>query len=385
MFKAFRLNSTLSTLVLAVLIAGGVASGVHYFQRLDGKVDAENIGKLLTNFSNETATQVASNESAGNKAETWAASAPGRVGPKGGNVKVRAEASGVVVRVLAASSDKVMKGDVLALLKDDDIQAKLAAARAEVAVRLGERDEEPEKNTLMVERRKADDDVAKAERALHLAQLNFDRRYMVESADVQDGGSVTTDLSRERKQIEDARMRVDQAIAKREEVLKKAGMPMPTRLDSGLALARSDLRLAELALERTRVRATASGTVMRLNIVAGEATSPTSPQAVAVIGNMAALEVVAEVDERDVTKVVKGQSVIVRSNAFPGQDFVGTVASVDPALGPPVIKAQGAHNPADVDVLKVKIALEGKSNLMPGMRVDVFFQKKGPVKAALRQ
>ena len=69
-----------------------------------------------------------------------------------------------------------------------------------------------------------------------------------------------------------------------------------------------------------------------------------------------------------------GQAAIVRSDAFPGKDFEGKVASLAQALGPSRLGQRGPRKPTDVDVLEVLIELVGQPPLLPGMRVDVFLK-----------
>ena len=92
----------------------------------------------------------------------------------------------------------------------------------------------------------------------------------------------------------------------------------------------------------------------------------------------------AEVEERDVSKIRTGQSAVVRSDAFPGREFGGRIESMGQALGPPRLSQRGPRRPSDVDVLEVFIDLEPNSPLLPGMRVDVFFKPETTVQAPVR-
>ncbi|MCB1509465.1 MAG: efflux RND transporter periplasmic adaptor subunit [Hyphomicrobiaceae bacterium] len=324
--------------------------------------------------------QVAQNTAAPTTGQVWEASAPGRIEPRGGRVNIRPEASGIITQVFAAVHDRVKAGDILAILKDEEIRAKLEAARAEVAVRLGERDEEPSKNALVTERRKADDALAAAERRLYEARMEFDRLFIARRS----GAATDAQVEAARAGITQAKANIAEQARNRATVLAKPKMPQPTRLDSGLQIARSELKVAELAYERTRVRAPVGGTVIGVDATVGEGTSPSSVLPLVVTADMTVMEVKAELDERDVSKVTGGQAVVIRSNAFPGQSFGGKVVMIKPALGSPALKARGPRKPSDVDVLEVKIALDGQTPLMPGMRVDVFFKPTQPVKAAAR-
>ena len=87
-------------------------------------------------------------------------------------------AGGRVLEVYAAAGDKVRKDDLLVRLRDDEAYERLVQARAEVGVRLGERDEEEEKDQAVIARRKAADALAAAERALHKAWIDLDKVYL---------------------------------------------------------------------------------------------------------------------------------------------------------------------------------------------------------------
>ena len=142
--------------------------------------------------------------------------------------------------------------------------------------------------------------------------------------------------------------------------------------------------MTELAFEKTRVRATADGVLLQLEATAGEATSASASVPLAVIGNTSSLKVTAEVEERDISKVWLGQDVVIRSNAFAGKEFAGKVTHMAPRVGRPGLGLRTASEPRDVEVLEVDIALDGKTPLLPGMRVDVFFKPKAAVKAAAK-
>ena len=87
----------------------------------------------------------------------------------------------------------------------------------------------------------------------------------------------------------------------------------------------------------------------------------------------------AEIEERDTAKVRVGQSTIIKSDAHPGKDFEGTVATIAQALGPGKLAQRGPRRPNDVEVLEVVIDLAAGSPLLPGMRVDVFFKPDATV------
>ena len=102
-----------------------------------------------------------------------------------------------------------------------------------------------------------------------------------------------------------------------------------------------DLRAAEAALENLIIRSPIDGTVLQINLRAGELASPSSPQPLVVVGDVSSLRVRAEVDERDFGEIQVGHSVVVRSTAFRGRDVAGTVVSIAPLIEPGRIGVRG--------------------------------------------
>ena len=151
-------------------------------------------------------------------------------------------------------------------------------------------------------------------------------------------------------------------------------MPLSQRLESSLAMARAELTSTEIALERTRIRAPADGTVLSIQAKVGETAVPSPDSALLEFGDLTGLRLRAEVEDRDAAKVHVGQRVIVKAEAFPDKEFEGTVTSISPSLGSPRIATRGPRRPNDVEVVEVMVDLDGNPPLFIGMRVDTFFR-----------
>ncbi len=299
----------------------------------------------------------------------WAASATGRVEPKDGEVRISSETAGKIVEVLASTNDQVKTGDLMLRIDDDDYYTKIAAASAEAGVRERERGEE-QATGLALDRRNAEDAVAKAQRDVFAAHEAFDAAYRAGKTSKGNADAAET----ARKNLASKEQALDTAKAKLADVNTKPGLPLPMRLESSLALARSDLTSAELALERTRIRAPADGTVLNVLARVGETAVPSPDSAVVVFGDMSSLRLRAEVEERDAGKVHVGQRVVVKADAFPDKTFEGTVTSISQSLGAPRIASRGPRRPNDVEVVEVMVSLDGHPPLFTGMRVDTFFK-----------
>src|SRR5262245_5356780 len=197
----------------------------------------------------------------------WAASAPGRVEPLGGEIRISAQAPGRINEVLVTVNDKVAAGDLLLRLADEELLARVHAARAEAAVRKRDRDNETVGKAAQ-DRRTAEDNFANAERQLALARGELDRVLIARRS--AGNGAAEVDKARDSarkagEQLEAARTNLRRALA--------ADAPAQTRLEAGLAAARAELSLAEAALERARIRAPSNGNILQLNARVGETAS----------------------------------------------------------------------------------------------------------------
>ena len=278
---------------------------------------------------------------------------------------------GRITEVLAAVNDKVQVGDLLIKLDSSDLEARVVGAEAEAAVRRRDRDQEKETvSKLAAERRTAEDAAATAERQLANQRIEFDRVVRAH----RNGKATAEDLKKSRDLIAAARDKFDAARTQSRKVLSTEGLPLQTRLEAALAAARAELSLADSALERAHIRAPKTGSVLQVFATVGEGAQPSPENVQIVMGDVSALRVRAEIEERDSGKIRVGQTAIVRSDAAPGKDFEGKVSTIAQSLTSSRLGAKGPRKPTDVDVLEIFIDLDGQPPLLPGMRVDVFLK-----------
>jgi len=122
------------------------------------------------------------------------------------------------------------------------------------------------------------------------------------------------------------------------------------------------------------IRAPISGTVLQINAKPGELASPSNAQPLLIIGDVSALRVRAELDERDLGEIKIGQPAVIRTDAFRGRDFAGKVSFIAPIVEPGRISARGQRNVTDVDAIEVLVDLAQPDPLAVGMKVDVYFK-----------
>jgi HlyD family secretion protein len=360
-----KADSSLNMLIVAALVALGI--GYYVPQTFSQK------GSDGANKASSGTTPAPTHQIAQAQAPTWAASAPGRVEPMGGEIRITSQVPGRIDEVLVGVNDKVSAGDLMVRLADDDLVARVQAARAEVAARKRERDNETVGKQAQ-DRRTAEDNFANAERAFWNAREDLDRALIARRTGAATDGP---DIDKSREALKQASERLDQSRTALRRALQ-ADAPAPSRLEAALSAGRAELSLAETALDRTRIRAPAAGSILQLQARVGETVAPSPEAPLVVMGDVSALRVRAEFEERDLGKVKLGQAAVVRSDAFPGQDFEGKVSSLAQSLGPSKLGQRGPRRPTDVDVLEVLIDLTGRPPLLPGMRVDVFLKAQAP-------
>jgi len=143
--------------------------------------------------------------------------------------------------------------------------------------------------------------------------------------------------------------------------------------------AQAMLDAAKLNLDYTVVIASIDGQVSKINIQPGQLVQP--GQSLFYIINNAEAWVIANFKETQLNKMVIGQKVTIKADAYPDTEFEGTITSFSPATGArfsllPPDNATG-NFVKTIQRLPVKISLNTNNDvekiklLRPGMNVDV--------------
>jgi HlyD family secretion protein len=302
--------------------------------------------------------------------QVWAAVAPGVVEPRSGQIKIAAPVVGRVSEVLVKINDKVANDEPLLRLDDEDAQGRVASAQAQVAMREKARNEKSAGKA--ANRRDAEDAVADAEAAVVDARNTFDKAVHAKRSG--SGSDATVAAART------AWMRAQDNLERERSQLHKiegqSGTPLPTQLEGQLNVARIELRVALAGLEKLTIRAPISGTVLKVDVKAGEVAAPSLPQPLLLLGDLSQLRVRAELDEHNTGKIKIGEAVVVRAEAFPGQTFAGKVATIAPLVQPARLVSPGSRNLTDFSINEVMVDLNEAGPLIAGMNVDVYFRAK---------
>jgi HlyD family secretion protein len=306
----------------------------------------------------------------------WDATAPGRVEPSSQTIRVAAPIVGRIAEVVAKVNEKVFAGELLVRLDDDEARARLVGAEAQVALHQRTRNDERRKGS--DERRRDEDAVAEAERSVVQAQAALDK-----TATAKRGAGSGDELEATRAALSRAQGRLREQ-RDRLAALNAEGATLPTRAEAELTAARADLAAAVATLENTRIRAPLAATVLQVQAKVGEMAVPSSEHPLILLGDVTALQVRAELDERDFVKVRVGQRVLVRAHAFRDREFQGRVASVAQYVEAARMTSAEQRKLSDIDVAEVIVALTDPGPLVVGMQVDAYFSSEPPEEQGTR-
>lgn len=221
-------------------------------------------------------------------------------------VQVGAEIAGLVLERRVMEGDRVVPGDVLVVLRAQDLEARRDEARAALAAL-----REAERPDAEARLRQARADLAQAERDL-ARRRELGERQLVAREDVELAAQA----------VVAARAAADQArIA-------------VAALDGGAreAQARERLAAAEADVARAVIRATVAGTVLVRSVEPGDTVTP--GQVLLEIARDAPGEVLLALDEKNLDRLEVGQSATCIADAFPGRPFAATVHHVAPGVDP---------------------------------------------------
>ncbi len=206
---------------------------------------------------------------------------------------VSSEIAGRLEALYVGEGSRVQKGQVMGVLRNQDQRTAVQAARAALASA------------------KATHEEAKANRDQSELEL---RR----SGEMKERGLV----SASEYEAAEARAKVDRARV--------------NRTAAEIQSAEAQLRVAEVDLDKTYIRAPFAGAVLRKEAEVGEIVSPIPSSggltrgAIVTMANLATLEVEADVNEGYVSRAREGMRAEITLDAYPGDRFPGHVRQIVP-------------------------------------------------------
>ena len=295
----------------------------------------------------------------------WIAAGPGRVEPISGEIRLSASVPGRLDKIVVHVRDKVTEGMLLAIGDDREQLARVQAAEAEVSFREAER-ETAISSSLTNPRRSAEDSVANSQSEVWRNQMALDRLAAT--------GARAEALEIAKASLAGSKVLLAKSQLALDALDKSNNASRPTRTESALAVARAERAIAYAVLEKTRIRAPRAGTVLNVLKLPGDAVGTAADDAVIAMGDIDRLRVRVEIDESDVANIALGQHVVVRSDAFPAKSFSGVVTFIGATARPRALAARHAIATIKDNAIQVIVGLEASPPLVPGMRVDAFFE-----------
>ncbi len=249
------------------------------------------------------------------------------------NVAIGVPAPGLVTEVFVKVNDTIQAGAPLFKLDDRDLLA--------------------EKFTIQAQR-----EIAQAQLAVSHAQLTKIQSQLARLAAVSDRRAVSGDDLENREQ--------EVAVAQAQVIAAKAQ----------LASAEFSLQRLTLLIDRLTVRAPRDGDIIQLNIRAGEyaGTAPKNPAMI--IGQTDKLQIRADIDEQNATRIRPGQRAIAYLKGDPSITFPLDFIRVEPFVIPKISLTGASTERVDTRVLQVIFLLNRPENppLYVGQQVDVFIE-----------
>lgn len=254
-----------------------------------------------------------------------------------------------VSEVLVEAGDRVEADVLLVRLADEEAVAALAQAEAAVA----EAEAGLSRNQ-GVGRRLASQSLERARIDAEQAESDYTRQQSLFQA-----GVVTeADLERGRRERDATRSR--RVSASIDVAASGASGSDARALAAALSGAQARLRSAEVALQRTQLRAPSAGVVLVRHVERGEVVRP--GDALITFAGDGPLEILVRPDESNLARLAVGQRALVSPDAFPDRRLNAEVARIAPSIDP----SRGT--------VDVELTLEEEIDLRPEMTVTVEIQ-----------
>ncbi len=239
-------------------------------------------------------------------------------------VDIGTQVSGTVQKLYVDFNSIVHKGQLIAQLDPAPSQQDLDSAKAA--------------------KEKAEIDLRQQQAALEIDQKNMDRAEKLHAQ------NLDTDQEREQAELQ---VKQDQAVLKQDQ--------------AAVEIAQANIEQAQVNLDYCTIASPIDGVVISRNVDEGQtvASRLAAPTLYVLATDLTQLQIVADVDESDVSRLRAGQTALFTVDAYPGRTFKGTVQIVR-------LNATNTNNVVTYQV--VADVPNPDLRLMPGMTATVNIQ-----------
>ncbi len=276
-------------------------------------------------------------------------------------VNLRAEVPGRILRLLVDEGDRVARGQVVAELDPQEVEAQLALARTELATARARLEEEQAGVVMLRERIRTRIEETRATRERAARDLERLKGLHAE------GAISRQQLDQIQAEFEVAVAAHEAALADRDQVAVKEHQVAAAR--AAVAQREAQIRLVEVQRTRMSIRSPIAGLVTRRLANEGEVVGLGGGSTITLGGPLFTLVDVdrqyvrATIDEFDARQIRLGQEARVSLEALPGRTLRGRVYKISPAV---------SGERQEARTFSIRVALEeGKDFVKPGMSADV--------------
>ena len=222
-------------------------------------------------------------------------------------VQVGSEITAVVLERRVQEGDVVAVGDVLVVLRADDLAAR--AREAQANLQQLERAARPQAQAAL---READAQLVQAARELQRRRELFDRQLIArESLEQAEQAEIVARAAADTARVQLARLALG---------------------DADEAVLRERLAAAQAALARTEIRAGVAGTVLSRNAEPGDLVQP--GKVLFEIARAGGTEILVPLDEKNLGAVALDQTAQCIADAYPNDVFMARVSLIAPKIDP---------------------------------------------------
>jgi len=262
--------------------------------------------------------------------------------------------SGRCTRIYVREGAQLKSGDPVLALDDSALRSELASARAELAT--------AETELRNVERGPTAEELNQAEAEIARYRMEADAaRKTLEANErlLQKGAVSKFEVEESRRGLARAEQSLQSAITRRDDIRRRYDTVDRQRAVARVEAAKSRIAFLESSIERSILRAPASGTLYQFDVRDGAYLE--AGALVGLLADLTRLRVRAFVDEPEMGRVALGNTVIVHWDARPQESWKGVVAHI-----PAQVVARGTRSVAEV----LCSISSPQQTLIPNINVD---------------
>jgi HlyD family secretion protein len=286
------------------------------------------------------------------------------------NIAVSLPVPGMVTAVYVKAGDRVAKGQRLFSLDDRDVRAELVLRESNLALakaRLAKLEASPRPEEVPP----AEARVKEAEAQLSDVQVQLD---LMES--VRDKRAIRAeDLERRRRAVQLSNANLEEARAALRLLQAGTWSKDVDVAKAEVLQAQSQVERVRADLQRLTVSAPIAGEILQCKVRPGEyAAAGPLAQALILLGTVDQLNVRAEVDERDASRVKQGADVVASVRGDAQRRLTLHFVRFEPFVVPKKNLTGDSSERVDTRVLQVIYSLDKGASVLPGQQMDVFIE-----------